>query len=167
MTIQSIDASVSAADLQAVKDAFATIKAKLPFLVNLTNEDRKTIAKTGSDSLTFVTKALSGAQANPNIFPGSFDRAAFQRDVDLFAVLTELTTLANQIAEQIDDTRMAVGGEAFRQATQSYHYVKEAAKTEPGLKGLADELGERFKRGGGGGGAKPTPSGGTLPGTTP
>jgi len=158
MTFPNIDASVSAADLQAIKDAFSTIKQKLPFLVNLTNEERKTIVKTGSDSLTFVTKALSGAQANPNIFPGSFDRAAFQRDVDLFAVLTELTTLANQVAEQIDDTRMAVGGEAFRQATQTYDYVKTAAKTEPGLKGLADELGERFKKGGSGGGA-PTPPG--------
>ncbi len=158
MTFPNIDASVSAADLQDIKDAFATIKAKLPFLVNLTNDERKSIAKTGSDSLTFVTKALSGAQANPNIFPGSFDRAAFQRDVDLFAVLTELTTLANQVAEQIDDTRMAVGGEAFRQATQTYDYVKTAAKTEPGLKGLADELGERFKKGGSGG-STPTPPG--------
>jgi hypothetical protein len=158
MAIQNIDASVSAADLQAIKDAFATIKQKLPFLVNLTNDERKTIVKTGSDSLTFVTKALSGAQANPNIFPGSFDRAAFQRDVDLFAVLTELTTLSNQVSEQIDDTRMAVGGEAFRQATQTYDYVKTAAKTEPGLKGLADELGERFKKGGSGS-STPTPPG--------
>jgi len=158
MSFPNIDASVSAADLQAIKDAFAAIKAKLPFLVNLTNEDRKKMTKTGSDSLTFVTKALSSAQANPNIFPGSFDRAAFQRDVDLFAVLTELTTLANQVAEQIDDTRMAVGGEAFRQATQTYDYVKTAAKTQPGLKGLADELGERFKKGGGGG-STPTPPG--------
>jgi len=79
--------------------------------------------------------------------------------VDLFAVLTELTTLANQVAEQIDDTRMAVGGEAFRQATQTYDYVKTALKTEPGLKGLADELGERFKKGGSGGGGTPTPPG--------
>lgn len=158
MAIQNIDASVFAADLQAIKDAFATIKQKLPFLVNLTNDERKSIVKTGSDSLTFVTKALSGAQANPNIFPGSFDRTAFQRDVDLFAVLTELTTLVNQVAEQIDDTRMAVGGEAFRQATQTYDYVKTAAKTEPGLKGLADEdeLGERFKKGGSGS-STPTP----------
>lgn len=49
----------------------------------------------------FVTKALSGAQANPAMFPGSFSQDAFWRDVDLFAKLTELTTLANHIAEQI------------------------------------------------------------------
>jgi hypothetical protein len=60
--------------------------------------------------------------------------------------MTELTTLANQVAEQIDDTRMAVGGEAMRQAMQTYDYMKTAAKTEPGLKTLEDELGERFKK---------------------
>ena len=155
MPYQNIDATVSAADLQAVKDAFALIKQRLPFLVNLTNDERKTIVKTGSDSLTFVTKALSGAQANPDIFPGTFNQPAFQRDVDLFGVLTELATLAYQVYEQIDDTRMATGGESMRQAMQTYEYIKTAAKTEPGLKALADELGERFKKGGGGG--TPTP----------
>src|SRR5215471_21063284 len=146
MAYQNIDASVSPADLQAIKDAFATIKQKLPFLVNLTNDERKSIVKTGSLSLTFVTKALSGAQSNPTIFPGTFDSGSFQRDVDLFAVLTELTALASQVTEQIDDTRMAVGGEAMRQAMQTYEYIKTAAKTEPGLKALADDLGERFKK---------------------
>jgi len=38
MTFQNIDASLSAADLQAIRDAFATITGKLPFLVNLTND---------------------------------------------------------------------------------------------------------------------------------
>ena len=155
MSYQNIDAAVSAADVQAVKDAFNVIKQKLPFLVNLTNDERKSIVKAGSGSLTFVTKALSGAQANPTIFPGTFNKDAFQRDVDLFAVLTELTTLANQVAEQIDDTRMAVGGEAMRQAMQSYEYIKTAAKTEPGLKSLADELAERFKKGPGDGSVTP------------
>ena len=148
MPYQNIDAVIAAADLQAVKDAFATILQKLPFLVTLSNDERKSIVKTGADSLTFVTKALSGAQANPTIFPGSFDAPAFQRDVDLFSALTELTTLANQVAEQIDDTRMAVGGEAMREAMQTYEYVKTGAKTNPGLKTLADELGERFKKSG-------------------
>lgn len=158
MTIQNIDAAVSAADLQAIKDAFATIEQKLPFLVNLTNDDRQSIVKIGPGSFMFVTKALSGAQANPHIFPDTFDTEAFKRDVDLFVVLTELNTLANQISEQIDDTRMAAGGEAMRQARQSYEYIKTAAKTEPGLKALAEELGERFKKGPGEGPETPPKS---------
>ena len=145
MPYQNIDASVSAADLQAVKDAFDTIKQKLPFLVNLTADERKATFKTGPDQVSFVQNSLTAAQ-HPQIFPASFSTADFQRDGDLFAVLTEIQSLADSVTSQIDDTRLAVGGESMRQATQVYNYVKEADKTTPGLKPLADQLGEQFQK---------------------
>ncbi|HMG76419.1 MAG TPA: hypothetical protein VK582_23290 [Pyrinomonadaceae bacterium] len=146
MPYQNIDASVSAADLQAIKDAFAAILTKLPFLVNLTADERKTIFKTGPDRLSFVKNASVAAQGNPGILPASFGVAAFQKDVDLFDALTELATLADSVASQIDDTRMAVGGEAMQGGIQVYNYVKEAAKNTAGLKPLADQLGEQFQK---------------------
>ena len=33
----------------------------------------------------------------------------------------------------------------MQEATQVYNYVKTAAKTTPGLKPIADQLGERWK----------------------
>lgn len=89
---------------------------------------------------------MTAAQANPAIFPASFSTAEFKNDVDLFAALTELGTLAASVASQIDDTRLAVGGEAMQEATQVYNYVKTAAKTTPGLKPIADQLGEQFQK---------------------
>jgi hypothetical protein len=146
MPYQNIDASLSAADVQAVKDAFAAVLTKLPFLVNLTGAERQKISKTGPDSLSFVQNALAAAQGNPTIFPASFDVGGFKRDVDLFTAMTDLQTLAASVASQLDDTRMAVGGEAMQSATQTYQYIKTAAKTTPGLKPAADQLGERFQR---------------------
>ena len=148
MPYQNIDASLSAADLQAVRDAFATILQKLSFLVNLTVDERKATVKIGPDSLAFVTNALTAAQANPTILPVSFITQAFQRDLDLFNVLTELNTLAASVASQIDDTRIAVGGEAMQQAMQVYNYTKTAAKITPGLKPVAEQLSERFQKAG-------------------
>ena len=52
MPYQNIEATVPAVDVQAIKDAVATILTKLPFLVNLTTEQRKVIFKTGPDSLS-------------------------------------------------------------------------------------------------------------------
>jgi hypothetical protein len=49
---------------------------------------------------------------------------------------------------------MAVGSEAMKEATQVYNYVKTAAATTPGLKPLADQLGQRFKKASS---AQPTP----------
>ncbi len=146
MPYQNISATVSAADLQAVKDAIATIQQKLPFLVNLTADERKAIFKTGPNSLSFVQNALQAAQNNPDIFPKSFDVAEFASDVNLFAILTELNTLSAQATSKLDDTRLAVGGEAMKEATQVYNYVKAAAVNTPGLKPVAEQLGQRFQK---------------------
>jgi len=146
MSYQNISATVSAADLQAVKDAIAVIQQKLPFLVNLTADERKSILKTGPNSLSFVQNAQQAAQNNPDIFPKSFDVTEFTSDVTLFAVLTEINTAVAQLGSSIDDTRMAVGGEAMKEATQVYTYVKTAAASTPGLKPVADQLGQRFQK---------------------
>lgn len=146
MPYQNINVSLSAADVQAVKEFFAGVLNKLPFLVNLTADERKSTFKVGPDRVSFVQNALTIAQANPSIFPASFSTVEFKNDVDLFFALTELQTLALSVASQIDDTRLAVGGEAMQEATQVYNYVKTAAKTTPGLKPMADQLGEQFQK---------------------
>lgn len=146
MPYQNISATVSDATVQAVKDAVATIQQKLPFLVNLTPDERKGLFKAGPNSLSFVQNALQAAQNNPDIFPKSFDTSEFASDVNLFAVLTDLNTLVAQLASEIDDTRLAVGGESMKEATQVYNYVKAAVATTPGLKPVADQLGQRFQK---------------------
>lgn len=50
-----------------------------------------------------------------------------------------------QITEQVDDTLLAVGSEAMSSSLTVYDYVKTAAKKTPGLKTVAEQLGERFK----------------------
>nr|VFK74499.1 MAG: hypothetical protein BECKMB1821H_GA0114242_100564 [Candidatus Kentron sp. MB] len=64
----------------------------------------------------------------------------------LFTALSEIGTLIASLASEIDDTRIAVGGEAMQEASQLYTYVKAAAKTTPGLKPIAEQLGERFRQ---------------------
>ncbi|WP_133513016.1 hypothetical protein [Candidatus Thiosymbion oneisti] len=148
MSYQNIDASLSAADMKIIKTAFDTVLKKLPFLVSLTPQERMATFKAGPDSTSFVQNALTAAQDHPTILPISFSIPGFKKDVDLFTALTELGTLADSVASQIDDTRMAVGGEAMQEAAQVYKYVKTAAQTTPGLKPVAEQLGERFRRAG-------------------
>jgi hypothetical protein len=122
------------------------IRQKLPFLVSLTPDERKSTFKAGPNSLSFVEHALTASKNNPDILPKNFDVDEFESDVNLFAVLTDLNTLVKQLASEIDDTRLAVGGEAMNEASQVYNYVKSAAKTTPGLKPVAVQLGERFQK---------------------
>nr|VFJ93493.1 MAG: hypothetical protein BECKLFY1418A_GA0070994_103213 [Candidatus Kentron sp. LFY] len=148
MPYRNIDASLSPEDIKAIEAAFGTILEKLPFLVNLTPKERRSLFKTGVDSVSFIENALNAAQDHPDILPATFKTAELKSDVDLFGVMTDIGTIAASVASQIDDTRLAVGSEAMEEATQVYNYVKTAAKTTPGLKPVADQLGQRFKKAG-------------------
>ena len=66
MPYQNISAQLAAADIQAVKDAVAAIRQKLPFLVSLTADERKKIFKTGPDSVSFVQKQFAGGEEQPD-----------------------------------------------------------------------------------------------------
>src|SRR5260370_37020011 len=106
MPYQNISAQVSAADIQTVKDSVTTIRQKLPFLVSLTADERKSLFKAGN-SLSFVQNSLQAAKNNPTILPGSFNVSEFESDVNLFDTLTDLGTVRAQLPSQIADTRMA------------------------------------------------------------
>ncbi|WP_193198881.1 hypothetical protein [Nostoc sp. MG11] len=145
MAYQNITASLSPADIQEIKAAFATIQAKMPFLVTLSAEERRNLFKMGDKRLAFVNTSLIAAQSNRDILPASFDLDEFVRDYQLAANLTELLIGLRQLTEQVDDTLMAVGSEAMGSSLTVYDYVKTAAKKTPGLKTIAEQLGERFK----------------------
>ncbi|BAB72952.1 hypothetical protein ACN23B_04985 [Anabaena sp. FACHB-709] len=145
MAYQNITASLSAEDVKEIKAAFATIQGKLPFLVTLSVEERRKLFKMGDKSLAFVNTSLTAAQSNPDILPASFDVEEFVRDYQLATTLTELLIGLRQLTEQVDDTLLAVGSEAMGSSLTVYDYVKTAAKKTPGLKTLAEQLGERFK----------------------
>ena len=145
MSYQNISATLSEADLDQIKTAIQTIEQKLPFLITLTPQERRKLFKMGDKSLAFVNNSLTAAHTNRDILPSSFDIDEFGRDYQLIASLTELLFGLQQLTEKVDDTLMAVSSEAMTSSLTVYNYVKMAVKLKPGLKVLAEQLGERFK----------------------
>lgn len=145
MPYHNLSATLTDADLQAIKETIAAIKARLPFLITLTTEERRRLFKMGNKSLSFVTHSLTVAQNNPEILPSSLDVAEFSRDTQLATTLAEILSLLKQLTEEVDDTLMAVGSEAMGTSLNIYDYAKTAAKKTPGLKSIVEQLGERFK----------------------
>ncbi len=73
MADNKVSAKLSSADREAVMQAITTIREKLPFLIDLTTEERKGLPKLGDKSRAFVSKALEIATQNPDFLPRSFD----------------------------------------------------------------------------------------------
>lgn len=145
MPYQNISATLSDENLTHIKTAIATIQANMPFLISLTVDERRKRCKMGDKSLAFVSNSMNVTQNNPEIVPGSFDIDEFVKDYHLTVSLAEVLGLLEQLTEKVDDTLLAVGSESMASSLLVYDYVKTAAKHSPGLKSVADQLGERFK----------------------
>ena len=145
MSYQNIAAALSPQDIQEIKAALQKIQQKMPFLVTLSTEERRKLVKMGDKSLAFVNNSVTAAQSNREILPATFEVEELVRDYQLATALTEVLISMQQLTEQVDDTLMAVGSEAMTSSLTVYDYVKTASKKTPGLKTIAEQLGERFK----------------------
>jgi hypothetical protein len=140
-----IDATLSQADLAAIMDAINTIRTKLPFLLDLTKEDRHTLPKMGDKSRAFVSQALEIAKQNEDILPRSFSVEEMRRDVELVNALQPVMLALSQLQELVDDTYLLVGSEAYTAALMVYHYARAAGKGAA-LDNNLDALSQRFAR---------------------
>lgn len=140
-----INATLSAADLQAVMEAINTIREKLPFLIDLSPEERRTLPKMGDKSRAFVSQALTVATQNSDFLPRSFNVEEMRKDVELASALEPIMAALTQLQELVEDTYLEVGSEAYTSALLVYSYAQSSGQGSA-LDDLLDDMGRRFAR---------------------
>lgn len=145
MSENRVDATLTAADQQAVMTAIETIREKLPFLIDLTTDERRVLPKMGDKSRAFVSQALDLATQNSDFLPRSFDVEEMRRDVELATSLQTISAALTQLHELVEDTYLAVGSEAYMSALAVYNYARSSGKGSA-LDNLLDAMGQRFAR---------------------
>jgi hypothetical protein len=147
MPYQNIHAQLSAADLQAITDAINIIKTKLPFLINLTAEERSSLPKMADGHLPFVQKCLGYMTANPQFVPPYADVNELTCDLQLAVALTTVLQLCDSVRVPSSDTRLAVGGEALVTCMAFYNSIQRAATLNvPGARAIYDDLKPHFAK---------------------
>ena len=139
-----VSATLGETDLQAVL-AINTIRTKLPFLIDISPEERRSLPRMGDKSRGFVTQALEVATLNPDIPPRSFDVDEMRKDVELLSALSPVMASLSQLSELVEDTHMEVGSEAYASALLIYQYARSAGKGSA-LDGALDAPSQRFAR---------------------
>ncbi len=147
MNDNRVSAALSTEDLDAVIAAIATIKAKLPFLIDLTPDESKTLPRLGDKSRAFTAKAIEMATQNPEFLPRFFDLEEAKQDLRLFEALYPITVALAQLSELLGDTTAVAGSEAYAAARLIYGFAK-ASNMGAGLDPLIEDLGKRFKKSG-------------------
>lgn len=142
-----IDVTMTAEEQNAVLQAVSTIKAGLPFLIKLSEAERKSIQMMDDGRKPFVEKCISIAQRNAGLDPGSGLLDAASKDLTLFTFLATFENELMQVLEMVHDTRQLVGSEAYEVGRFIYMKAKMNVKMNvPGSQTTVDELSKLFKQ---------------------
>lgn len=147
MPYQNITANLSDGDKSHILDFLKQAENLLPFLVNLTVDERVSLYKMGNKSVSFVEKSLEYGKNNPNLVAPYTNMAELESDLNLAKQLAPIVQQVNSLAEKLNDTYTAVGSEAITAATTFYNTVKNARKSNvPGVDAIYADLKERFQK---------------------
>jgi hypothetical protein len=120
----------------------------LPYVTPLTPAERHSTLKMGEKTLSFVEKSFEFAMQNPNLVPPYLDMAEFRTDFTDARNLWSVLLASQQLHENLDDTTMTAGSEAYQAALVFYNSIKMAARQDiPGAKAVYEELKKRFSGG--------------------
>jgi hypothetical protein len=140
--------------IQIPAETLSKVKANLqecaellkPYLIALTPEDRQNLPKMSDKTMPFVEKVLDYAATNPEFAPAYLSVPELKIDMAAFNDLMSLLQLAEPLCDNLRDTQMLAGSEAYTAALAYYNSVKQAAKMNvPNAKTIQEELGKRFK----------------------
>ncbi len=140
-----ISAEVTAANKTAILTKITEIKGLLPFLINLTKDERIQVPKMGAASLAFDEKCASYMASAPTLVPPYVDAAEVAKDRALRLVLSDVWRELRKLCEMVDDTLMVVGSEVWMADLSFYQTVRQAARRNvTGADTVYDDLKERF-----------------------
>jgi hypothetical protein len=140
-----IDATLTVEKRDQILDLFRQIFALLPFLVDLTPEERHSLFKMGDWGRPIVEGTLVLAEQDDSFLPRSFDVAEMRQDKDLFDNLSPVFVQLSRLFEAVQDTLMLTGSDLILAAFDIYGNAKENGKGEH-LDNLVPLVARRFKR---------------------
>jgi hypothetical protein len=140
-----ISAAISAADKALIITKLNEIRALLPFLVNLTADERKELPKIGDKTLAFDQKCAGYMAARPELVPGFINLTELNKDRVLMSDTDDLLREFNMTVEALSDTFLLAGSEAYMADLAFYQNVRQAAKRGvTGVDAIYDDLRQRF-----------------------
>lgn len=114
--------------LTEVLQSIETIEKNLPFLLNLSDDERQGGFRLGDKNLGFLTKTKDYMKQNPEFMPAYVSIDEVTKDAVLAEQLTTVERKLSILTDKINDTGNIAGMEALSGALVYYNSVKEAAK---------------------------------------
>lgn len=140
-----ISASLKPADADTIVKAVRDLRKLMPFLVDLTAEERRELFRVGDKSVAFIRKAQQAALAHSAALPRGFDIDEFTKDAELMDALYPVVMELRQLGNTLEDTFALAGSEAYAGALVVYRSLRDN-DADGAFEGTVDALSERFAR---------------------
>ena len=155
-----ISATIPAQDKADAIAGLAEARAKLPFLQNLSADERRRIPTIGVERLAMILAFQAVMDAQPELVPNLVDRPELEKDIALWKDLAEILTHSMALCEGIEDTMHLTGSDILMAFGTIYNNVKQAARRNVvGADTALASLRPYFARGGGSGSGNGTGNG--------
>lgn len=116
-----------------------------PYLISLLPEEIKVIPKMGDKSYPFVMKSLEYLRNSETTFPAYLNVEELAVDLKSYDTIRQILQTIMPTVDQLEDTMILSGSEAYVAALAFYNYIKGAARLNmPGAQTILDDLSPRF-----------------------
>lgn len=147
MINNKISLDITSAQKTAVNNArIALADAVQPFEIQVDKEEVKALAKLGDGRIPFVEKVSQYAVTDPQFLPPFADVPEFNLDFKTFNDVGEMVRPLQQIVDNLQNTKMVSGSEAYHFARNYYLSVQYHAKLGvPGAQTIYNDLRPLFE----------------------
>jgi len=141
-----IDVVLTPENKEAIFQEIRNAKSGMPYLIKMSEDDRKFLHKVDDGCKPFVQKCLEEASVNPGLDPGSDLLKSVRLDIELYSFLSVVENQLRQLLDMVDDTRQLAGSDANDIAKIIYMKAKMNLKLGvPGSQEIVDELSKLCK----------------------
>ena len=146
-----ISATLAPADKATILTKLGEISDLLPFLLNLTADEKSSLPKMSAIRDGMDEAFSQEMAAHPEMVPNFVDMTEVAKDRALRTALRDLHQQMCALCEGLEDTLTAAGVDTYLAYLSFYSNVKQGAKRNvPGADTVLENLKRFFPRGGGG-----------------
>lgn len=142
-----ISIKIKPEELSQVMEALQKVDNILkPYIIALTVAERKAYPKMSDKTYPFVEKVLDYSKTNSEFVPNFLNVPEMAIDFQAVMDLQSVFRVLEQIYQNVSDTMLLAGSEAYLAALTYYNTVKQGAKMNvPNAKAIHEDLRKRFE----------------------
>ena len=135
-------------EVKLINEHFKAITLILKkYTIALSPEERRKKAKMGDKTIGFVEKVMEYAISNPSFIPSYMKIEDLNVDFKAANVMTNMFRITSQLSNELNDTILLCGSEAYTAALMYYSSVRQASKDNvTGAKTIYEDLKKRFEK---------------------